>query len=226
MSDSFTPDDGLPVVECPDRAAWRAWLERHHALTPGAWLVFIKKGVGEASVGYRDAVLEALCFGWIDSTVKRLDDARFFWREDRKQSLSERSGMLDDVVFHAVEKHHLRTEKGVGQRGHGKCPADAAAEDAAGPGQALEHVPALDEESGPGRLPDGAGVVLAEVTAIQSMPPQALSLTSEQIEQALSESLRTDRQEYFVRAVEAAQGAGYNPQIIEEVFTRLTGGRG
>jgi uncharacterized protein YdeI (YjbR/CyaY-like superfamily) len=80
MSDSFTPDDGLPVVECPDRAAWRAWLERHHAVTPGAWLVFIKKGVGEASVGYRDAVLEALCYGWIDGIKRRVDDTRYTHR--------------------------------------------------------------------------------------------------------------------------------------------------
>jgi uncharacterized protein YdeI (YjbR/CyaY-like superfamily) len=76
----FTPDDGLPVVECPDRAAWRDWLERHHTDTTGAWLIFAKKGSGAASVNYRDAVLEALCYGWIDGIKRRVDDKRYTHR--------------------------------------------------------------------------------------------------------------------------------------------------
>lgn len=72
--------DGLPTVTCPDRAAWRAWLERHHAEAPGAWLVYFKKHTGLPSVGYRDSVLEALCFGWIDGLKRRIDDQRYVHR--------------------------------------------------------------------------------------------------------------------------------------------------
>jgi len=72
--------DELPAVSCPDRAAWRAWLERRHAEAPGAWLVYFKKHTGLASVSYRDSVLEALCFGWIDGLKRRIDDQRYAHR--------------------------------------------------------------------------------------------------------------------------------------------------
>ena len=67
----------LPELEIASRAAWRRWLERNHAESAGVWLVFHKRHTGMESVPYDDAVREALCFGWIDSLVKRLDDDRF-----------------------------------------------------------------------------------------------------------------------------------------------------
>ncbi|MEJ2385285.1 MAG: YdeI/OmpD-associated family protein [Xanthomonadales bacterium] len=80
MPNRFTPDDGLPVVECPDRAAWRAWLERHHAAASGGWLIFWKADSGQAGIAYRDAVLEALCYGWIDGIKRRVDERRYTHR--------------------------------------------------------------------------------------------------------------------------------------------------
>jgi uncharacterized protein YdeI (YjbR/CyaY-like superfamily) len=59
------------------RAAWRAWLEKNHATEPGVWLVFQKLHTGKTSVSYEAAVEEALCFGWIDSIIKRLDANRY-----------------------------------------------------------------------------------------------------------------------------------------------------
>jgi uncharacterized protein YdeI (YjbR/CyaY-like superfamily) len=56
---------------------WRAWLTKHHASSPGVWLVFYKVHTGVKSIPYKDTVCEALCFGWIDSLVKRLDDDRY-----------------------------------------------------------------------------------------------------------------------------------------------------
>jgi uncharacterized protein YdeI (YjbR/CyaY-like superfamily) len=58
------------------RKAWRAWLEKHHAASPGVWVVFYKKATGKARVSYEDAVEEALCFGWIDSVARGVDDER------------------------------------------------------------------------------------------------------------------------------------------------------
>jgi uncharacterized protein YdeI (YjbR/CyaY-like superfamily) len=57
--------------------AWRAWLAKHHASSPGIWLIFHKDHTGVKSLPYEDAVRQALCFGWIDSLVKRLDDERY-----------------------------------------------------------------------------------------------------------------------------------------------------
>lgn len=56
---------------------WRGWLAAHHATVTEVWLVFHKKHTGVASLEYTDARDEALCFGWVDSLVKRLDDRRY-----------------------------------------------------------------------------------------------------------------------------------------------------
>lgn len=56
---------------------WRDWLDEHHASESEIWLVFHKQHTGLASIDYGDALDEALCFGWVDSLVKRLDDRRY-----------------------------------------------------------------------------------------------------------------------------------------------------
>ena len=57
-----------------DRAAWRQYLEEHFESAEEVWFVFPTKAAGEESLSYNDAVEEALCFGWIDSTNRTLDD--------------------------------------------------------------------------------------------------------------------------------------------------------
>jgi len=57
--------------------AWRNWLSENHEKQKGVWLVYYKKHTGKPRVPYNEAVEEALCFGWIDSIVKRLDDERY-----------------------------------------------------------------------------------------------------------------------------------------------------
>jgi uncharacterized protein YdeI (YjbR/CyaY-like superfamily) len=56
---------------------WREWLVEHHASVSEVWLIFYKRHSGVASLEYKDARDEALCFGWVDSLVKRLDDRRY-----------------------------------------------------------------------------------------------------------------------------------------------------
>jgi len=56
---------------------WRDWLTEHHATVPEVWLVFFKKHARAESIAYKDARDEALCFGWVDSLIKRLDDRRY-----------------------------------------------------------------------------------------------------------------------------------------------------
>jgi uncharacterized protein YdeI (YjbR/CyaY-like superfamily) len=67
------------------RAAWRAWLEEHFETESDIWLVFPNKASNKPSLLYNDAVEEALCFGWIDSTVKNLDEThKIQWFLPRK----------------------------------------------------------------------------------------------------------------------------------------------
>jgi len=67
----------LKSLRVTTRREWRAWLKAHHASSPGVWLVFYKAHTGMTSIPYEDMIREALCFGWIDSLVKRLDDDRY-----------------------------------------------------------------------------------------------------------------------------------------------------
>ena len=57
-----------------DRSEWRAYLAEHFETAEEVWLVFPTKDSGEDGLSYNDAVEEALCFGWIDSINKRLDE--------------------------------------------------------------------------------------------------------------------------------------------------------
>lgn len=67
-----------PELLVADAAAWRAWLEAHCDEEAGVWLVLAKKGTREpTSLSYDQALDEALCFGWIDGQVRRLDEATY-----------------------------------------------------------------------------------------------------------------------------------------------------
>jgi uncharacterized protein YdeI (YjbR/CyaY-like superfamily) len=68
--------DAYERVHPKARAEWRAWLAANHATSPGIWLVSYKQGTGRPRVTYDEIVEEALCFGWVDSLGRRLDDAR------------------------------------------------------------------------------------------------------------------------------------------------------
>ena len=67
----------LITLDVRTREQWHQWLAKHHASSPGIWLVRHKQHTGIKSMPYEDFVREALCFGWVDSLVKRLDDDRF-----------------------------------------------------------------------------------------------------------------------------------------------------
>lgn len=67
----------IETLDIRSRQAWRKWLKDHYDSKSEIWLIFHKHHTGIKSISYNDAVEEALCFGWIDSIVKRLDDARY-----------------------------------------------------------------------------------------------------------------------------------------------------
>ena len=62
------------TLKVTSRAQWRAWLQTHHKREAGVWLLSSKRRTGRAAIPYADAIEEALCFGWIDSNVMRVDD--------------------------------------------------------------------------------------------------------------------------------------------------------
>ena len=67
----------IETLDVRNRQAWRKWLQEQFASSSEIWLVFHKRHTGVTCVSYDDAVEEALCFGWIDSLVRRLDEDRY-----------------------------------------------------------------------------------------------------------------------------------------------------
>ncbi|MEH2376523.1 YdeI/OmpD-associated family protein [Nostoc sp.] len=102
---------------CPtSRQEWRRWLENNHHTCFGIWLIYYKVKSGKPSVRYSEAVKEALCFGWIDSKVKSLDEERYMqiftprklksvWSKLNKQYIEEliEQGLMTTVGLEKIE---------------------------------------------------------------------------------------------------------------------------
>jgi uncharacterized protein YdeI (YjbR/CyaY-like superfamily) len=77
--------DGRESVHLETVGEWREWLERNHRRKQGVWLVSWKPRTGRPAIAYEAAVEEALCFGWVDSTYRSLDDERgMLWYSPRR----------------------------------------------------------------------------------------------------------------------------------------------
>jgi uncharacterized protein YdeI (YjbR/CyaY-like superfamily) len=101
----------FPIYHPPDLVAWRAWLTANHDIARGVWVALWRKASGRDMVPYEELVEEALCFGWIDSTVNILDDER------RLQLMTPRkpkSGWtrLNRARFAALEAEGRMTDAG------------------------------------------------------------------------------------------------------------------
>ena len=133
---------------CSDAAAWRTWLETHHAHSPGVWLVLHKKGGSVTALDYEAALQEALCFGWIDGQGRRRDEGSSFQRMTPRTPKSmwsarnveriarlEAAGRMTPAGRAAVEsaKADGRWEAAYAGAATAEVPADLAAAIAAEP---------------------------------------------------------------------------------------------
>lgn len=99
-----TASPELKTFYARDRKAWRAWLQKHHATSAGVWLIYYKKESGKSRVAYADAVEEALCFGWIDSTHRSLDHERSMQRFSPRKTKSVWSALNKSRVKKLIEE--------------------------------------------------------------------------------------------------------------------------
>lgn len=84
-----SPSKDLPELITRDASTWRKWLARHHATTPGVWLVVAKKGTIEPTrLTYDLALEEALCHGWIDGQLRGRDADTYYQRFSRRRRRS------------------------------------------------------------------------------------------------------------------------------------------
>jgi len=96
-----------PELHITNIAEWRAWLERNHDAEIAVWLVFHKKHTGKPTISYDDAVGEALCFGWIDSLVKRIDEDRFARKFTPRKVNSKWSELNKDLAERMIREGRM-----------------------------------------------------------------------------------------------------------------------
>ncbi|MGB1004086.1 MAG: YdeI/OmpD-associated family protein [Salibacteraceae bacterium] len=90
---------------CPqNQEDWRKWLELNHEKESAIWVVFFKKKSPKHNLSWSDSVDEALCFGWIDSTKKTMDNERFKQYFSKRKAKSNWSKVNKDKVKTLIEK--------------------------------------------------------------------------------------------------------------------------
>jgi uncharacterized protein YdeI (YjbR/CyaY-like superfamily) len=126
-----------------DEASFRKWIAANHNKSPGIWIVFSKKHTGKECISYSDALDTALCFGWIDSLIKKIDEstyARKFtprtntskWSEVNKKRIAEliKNGKMTETGLTKIESYLKTGEVTWAESGHEskdrkriECPA-------------------------------------------------------------------------------------------------------
>ncbi|CAG0934087.1 hypothetical protein TFLX_03335 [Thermoflexales bacterium] len=113
-------------------AEWRAWLAANHASAKELWLVIYKKHTGQPSLALEEAVEEALCFGWIDGLLRRIDDERFALRFSPRKKGSVWSQVNKRRVAKLIKQGRM-TEAGLAKvkeaKANGQWRAAARRED-------------------------------------------------------------------------------------------------
>jgi len=102
-----------PTIAFRDQPAFRTWLAEHHREQDGIWLKLAKKGSGIPSVTYAEAVVVALCFGWIDGQARSVDETSYVQRFTPRRSRSKWSKINIGRVEALVAE---RDRQGVGNR--------------------------------------------------------------------------------------------------------------
>jgi uncharacterized protein YdeI (YjbR/CyaY-like superfamily) len=100
--------DDNPIIERRSQADWEAWLEENHGASDGVWLKIAKKSTGIPTVTHREALEEALCFGWIDGQRRPLDDEYFLQRFTPRRTRSRWSQVNRDSAERLIAAGRMR----------------------------------------------------------------------------------------------------------------------
>lgn len=90
-----------------NRKNWRAWLRKNHQIQKEVWLIYYKKHTGKPRIPYSEAVEEALCYGWIDSIVKRIDDEKYAQKYTPRRPGSKWSKLNIDRAKKMIKKKKM-----------------------------------------------------------------------------------------------------------------------
>jgi uncharacterized protein YdeI (YjbR/CyaY-like superfamily) len=103
-----TGKDGKPILAFASQAEWEAWLDAEHAGSDGVWIKFAKKGSGVPTVSYPEALDVALCYGWIDSQVRSLDERFYLQKFTPRRSRSKWSRINCAKIEELIEQGRMK----------------------------------------------------------------------------------------------------------------------
>lgn len=101
--------NGLETYYPTDRQQWRNWLKKHHSSKGHVWLLYYRKSSGVPTISWSEAVSEALCFGWVDSTKKTIDDQRFIQFFTQRKPKSTWSKINKDKIDELIGQGLMTT---------------------------------------------------------------------------------------------------------------------
>jgi uncharacterized protein YdeI (YjbR/CyaY-like superfamily) len=96
----------------PDRASWREWLADHGTNETEIWLVYYKGGTGKPTITYDDSLEEALCFGWVDSLIQKIDEEKYARKFTPRKPGSKWSELNKHLVAKLIKQGRM-TEAGL-----------------------------------------------------------------------------------------------------------------
>jgi len=96
----------------PDRATWREWLEQHGSIEMEVWLVYFKTGTGKPTITYEESLEEALCFGWVDSIIQKIDEEKYA-RKFTPRNLGSKWSELNKHLVARLVREGRMTEAGM-----------------------------------------------------------------------------------------------------------------
>jgi uncharacterized protein YdeI (YjbR/CyaY-like superfamily) len=131
----------LPEIFFKDGSSFREWLVKNHDMSHGIWILFYKNSTGENGINYNDALDEALCFGWIDSIIKKIDEKKYArkftprtnaakWSDINKMRVGEliKNGRMTEYGLNKINSY-IKTGEVLWENTEGKKeysgPADA-----------------------------------------------------------------------------------------------------
>ena len=117
----------MKSLEMKDRHAWRDWLSKNHDQEDEIWLIYYKKETGIPSIAYQDSLDEALCFGWIDRLIKKIDDQKYARKftprkDDSKWSLVNKTRVTELTREGLMNEHGLKKVEAAKRSGSWDAP--------------------------------------------------------------------------------------------------------
>lgn len=186
----------IPGKLFKDGAGWRAWLEKNHGKAKEIWLFYYKKGSGKRSITYREALDEALCFGWIDSLIKKHDEEKYMQKYTPRNPRSQWSTANKGHVARLIREGRM-TE-------HGLAKVEAAKRNGS-----WTRLDAIDRDREPPRdLVDALALDPAAAACFGKMSPSSIKLYSFWVDSAKKPETRARRIAETLSRVKAGRRPG------------------